>query len=139
MAKKKQTGAEIQLKARRTSLGKKSNEELINIILRKDKTERKLNAKVNDLTEALDDAVCKNVGYDNSITRLLRNKQEVDDLVKAKQENINNLLASKNSLEEEVDILSKKLINIKNISKFRKNIIFTCFSIIAILILLLVF
>lgn len=40
---------EAQLKARRTSLGKKTNEELITIILRKDKTERTLNKKVNDV------------------------------------------------------------------------------------------
>ena len=49
MSKKVNAVNEAQLKARRTSLGKKTNEELITIILRKDKVERTLNKKVNDV------------------------------------------------------------------------------------------
>ena len=49
MSTKSHAVNEAQLKARRTSLGKKTNEELITIILRKDKTERTLNKKINDV------------------------------------------------------------------------------------------
>ena len=42
-----------KIKARITSLSKKTNEELINIILRKDKTERSLNQKVEYFNEVI--------------------------------------------------------------------------------------
>lgn len=55
MTKKISTAIEAHLKARKTSLGKKSQEELINLILRKDKTERKLNSKINKLNAIITD------------------------------------------------------------------------------------
>lgn len=55
MTKKISTAIEARLKARKTSLGKKSQEELINLILRKDKTERKLNSKINKLNAIITD------------------------------------------------------------------------------------
>ena len=65
--------------------------------------------------------------------------QGLDDLVKTKQEEINNILASKNSLEEEIKTLNARIDNIKYCSKIRRNVIFCCVCIITILILLLVF
>ena len=56
MSKNNQTANEAQLKARRTSLGKKTNDELITIILRKDKSERSLNSKIQELTALLKEA-----------------------------------------------------------------------------------
>lgn len=46
---------EAKLKARKTSLSKKTNEELIDIILKKDNTERKNNDKIMNLTKKVDD------------------------------------------------------------------------------------
>ena len=56
MSKTNSTANDAQLKARRTSLGKKSKDELINIILRKDSTERKNNAKIQNLNALLKEA-----------------------------------------------------------------------------------
>ena len=49
------TKKEAKLKARKTSLSKKTNEELIEIILKKDNTERKNNDKIMNLTKKVDD------------------------------------------------------------------------------------
>lgn len=46
---------ESKLKARKTSLSKKTNEELIDIILKKDNTERKNNDKIVMLRSTIDD------------------------------------------------------------------------------------
>ena len=46
---------EAKLKARKTSLSKKTNEELIDIILKKDNTERKNNDKIVMLHSTIDD------------------------------------------------------------------------------------
>lgn len=46
---KRKSGEEPRVKSRRTRLSKLSNEELIAIILRKDKTERNNNAKIDSL------------------------------------------------------------------------------------------
>ena len=56
MSKNNQTANEAQLKARRTSLGKKTNDELITIILRKDKSERSMNSKIQELQALLKEA-----------------------------------------------------------------------------------
>ena len=70
MAKSNSTAAETQLKARRTSLGKKSKEDLINIILRKDKTERSNNSKIQSLTALLKEADTLNEDKSNVIEKL---------------------------------------------------------------------
>lgn len=44
---------DAKLKARKTSLSKKTNEELIDIILKKDNTERKNNEKIMSLRETI--------------------------------------------------------------------------------------
>lgn len=46
---------ETQLKTRKTKLSKKSNEDLINIILRKDDVERKLNKQIVNLKTEVND------------------------------------------------------------------------------------
>jgi len=138
MAKSNQTANEAQLKARRTSLGKKSSDELIAIILRKDKSERSMNSKIQELTALLKEADELN---EEKATRILgfdKDMAGMEDLVKAKQEAIDNLLSDKSKLENEVAEWSKKYVNVKNISSLRRKVIFTCFGIIAILIVLLI-
>lgn len=137
MGKSNQTANEAQLKARRTSLGKKSNDELITIILRKDKSERSLNSKIQELNALLKKA---NKLNEENATRLLgfdKDMEGMNEIVKTKQEQIDNLISEKNKLTNEVAEWSKKYVNIKNIAKIRRYVLFTCFGIIAILIILL--
>ena len=138
MAKSNQTASEAQLKARRTSLGKKSNDELISIILRKDKSERSMNSKIQELQALLKEADELN---EEKATRILgfdKDMKGMEEILKIKQEQIDNLLSDKNKLTSEVEEWSKKYVKTKAISKLRRGVIFTCFGIIAILIVLLI-
>ena len=138
MAKSNQTANEAQLKARRTSLGKKSNDELIAIILRKDKSERSLNSKIQELTTLLKEAKSSN---EEKATRILGFEKDIngmEEILKVKQEQIDSLISEKNTLTEQVSEWSKKYVNSKNVSSLRRKVIFTCFGIIAILIVLLI-
>lgn len=131
MARCNQTANEAQLKARRTSLGKKSNDELITIILRKDKSERSMNSKIQELTALLKEADELN---EEKATRILGFDKEMNgmnEIVKTKQEQID-------SLTEQVKEWSRKYVNVKNVSSLRRKVIFTCFGVIAILIFLLI-
>ena len=138
MAKVNHAANEAQLKARRTSLGKKSKDELINIILRKDSTERKNNIKIQNLTALLKEADELNEETAIRILGFDKDMAGMEDLVKAKKEQIDSLISDKNKLEDEVAQWSKKYVYVKNISSLRRKVIFTCFGIIAILIILLV-
>ena len=139
MAKSKQTVNEVQLKARRTSLGKKSNDELITIILRKDKSERSMNSKIQELTALLKEADSLNEEKATRILGFEKDMEGMEEIVKTKQEQIDALISEKNNLAEQVEGWSKKYVNVKNISSLRRKIMLTCFGIIAILICLLVF
>lgn len=119
MAKRNQTANEAQLKARRTSLGKKSKEELITIILRKDKSERTMNSKIQELTTSLKEIENR---YQNSI----HYQGVAEKLTKA-----NDDLFIKNKM------LSEKYNRLKDICSFRRKVILSCFGIITILIILL--
>ena len=138
MAKSNSTASDVQLKARRTSLEKKTHSELINIILRKDSTERKNNTKIQKLTALLKEADELN---EEKATRILgfdKDMAGMEEIVKVKQEQINNLLSEKNTLSDQVSEWSKKYVKVKSISSIRRKVIFTCFGIIAILIVLLI-
>ena len=137
MAKVNQTANEAQLKARRTSLGKKTNDELITIILRKDKSERSMNSKIQELQSLLKEADELN---ENKATRILgfeKDMEGMNNIVKVKQEQIDSLISDKNKIEDERNEALKKINHLKYLCKFRRNVIFTCFGIIAILIILL--
>ena len=137
MGKTKSTANDAQLKARRTSLEKKTYDELINIILRKDSTERKNNAKIQELTALLKEADSLNEEKAIRILGFEKDMAGMDELVKVKQEIIDKLLSEKKSLTDQVEEWSKKYVNAKNISSLRRKVIFTCFGVIAILIILL--
>ena len=138
MGKSNHAANEAQLKARRTSLGKKSNDELINIILRKDSTERKNNIKIQQLTALIKEADSINEEKATRILGFEKDMNGMEELVKTKQEQIDNLISEKNILSEQVKEWSKKYVNVKNISSLRRKVIFTCFGIITILICLIV-
>ena len=137
MGKTNSTANDAQLKARRTSLGKKSKDELINIILRKDSTERKNNAKIQELQVLLKEADELNEQTDTRILGFEKDMKGMEEIVKTKQEQIYALISEKNTLAEQVEEWSKKYVNVKNISSLRRKVIFTCFGIITILIVLL--
>ena len=138
MSKTNSTANDAQLKARRTSLGKKSKDELINIILRKDSTERKNNVKIQELTALLKEADSLNEEKATRILSFNKDMTGMEEIVKTKQEQIDTLISEKNTLTEQVEEWSKKYVNLKNISSLRRKVVFTCFGIIAILIILLI-
>lgn len=137
MTKINSTANDAQLKARRTNLEKKTYDELINIILRKDSTERKNNAKIQELQALLKEADSLNEEKATRILGFEKDMNGMEELVKTKQEQIDNLISQKNTLAEQVEEWSKKYVNCKSISSLRRKIMFTCFGIIAILIVLL--
>ena len=139
MGKSNQTANEAQLKARRTSLGKKSNEELITIILRKDKSERSMNSKIQELQALLKEANELNEAKTDRILNFDKDMEGMEDILKVKQEQIDNLLDKNNRLAIEIEELSKKYVNIKIAAKICRYALFTCFGIITILIVLLLF
>ena len=100
MAKSNQTVSEAQLKGRRTSLEKKSNDELITIILRKDKSERSLNSKIQELTALLKEADELNEEKATRILGFEKDMEGMQELVKVKQEQIDKLLHEKNILHQ---------------------------------------
>ena len=132
MSKIKQTASEAQLKARRTSLGKKSKEELIAIILRKDKSERSMNSKIQELTKVNDSMKTRINGFDADM-------KGMEDLVKVKQEAIDNLISEKNILIDERNEYSKDVVRLKTLGKLRRKTIYGLFSVIVLLIVLLIF
>ena len=138
MSKNNQTANEAQLKARRTSLGKKTNDELITIILRKDKSERSMNSKIQELQALLKEADELNEAKTTRILNFDKDMKGMEEILKTKQEQIDSLLSDKNKLSNEVAKWSKKYVNLKSIAKIRRYALFTCFGIIAILIVLLI-
>lgn len=75
---------DAKLKARKTSLSKKTNEELIDIILKKDNTERKNNDKIMFLRETVNkkDTVIKELNDDiNQLQENLINDSFKDNKV----------------------------------------------------------
>ena len=127
MSKKSNAVNDAQLKARRTSLDKKDRDELINIILRKDSTERKNNAKIQELTNLLKEADELN---EDKATRLFNMEKDINgmsDCIKAKQEQIDQLNCDYNCAKKNVS----RLVELCN---FRRKVIMCCVGVITILI-----
>ena len=135
MSKTKSTANDAQLKARRTNLEKKTYDELINIILRKDSTERKNNSKIQELTLLLKEADSLNEEKATRILNFDKDMEGMKDLVKAKQEQIDKFISDNSQLNQMVGDYHK----IKANSKIKDKVIYSCFGIIAILILFLAF
>ena len=132
MSKTKSTANDAQLKARRTSLEKKNYDELINIILRKDSTERKNNVKIQELTALLREADSLNEEKATRILGFEKDMKGMEDLSKAKQEQIDNLISEKNGYLKEV-------VRLKELCNLRRKVIFTLFGIIIVEILIVLF
>ena len=132
MPKRKQTVSEVQLKARRTSLERKTNDELITIVLRKDKSERSMNSKIQELTTLLKEAESLNErnsirvsDYDKEINKL---SDKINTLVERNDNLIierNNLLKENTKLKDKCEVLCKGGI--------------TCLGIIAFLVIIIMY
>lgn len=132
MSKSRQAANEAQLKARRTSLGKKSVDELITIILRKDKSERSMNSKIQELTNSL-----KEADYLND-----KNSVEIANFDKTKaglQDKIDSLIERNDSLVIEKNRLIKELVELKNKYNIicKGNIVSVCAIIVLIIYVML--
>lgn len=108
------TKKEAKLKARKTSLSKKTNEELIEIILKKDNTERKNNDKIMNLTKKVDDL---NVIID--VKKQAINEYECQ-ICNAENE-IDNLREDIHKKDEKYSLLEKDKDNLQTITSSLKN------------------
>lgn len=120
------------LKARRTSLDKKSKEELINIILRKDSTERKNNSKIEELNKTILD---KNLQYD----KLLKEVEGTEKKLTVSEDNRNTLLERIDNLNEELMSKDNNIYGLQNMIHIFKNAAAVQFIIILILVIILWF
>ena len=127
MAKSNLTANEAQLKARRTSLNKKSNDELISIILRKDKSERSMNTKIQELTALLKEADSLNEDKANAII-------ELNKTIESQKDKINTLIERNDSIKMDNNSNSKELVRIKNKCNILRKMSITCICIIVVLI-----
>lgn len=114
------TKKEAKLKARKTSLSKKTNEELIDIILKKDNTERKNNDKIMNLTKKVDDlnviidANGKNQAVlENELDETEGLLDECKSELKQKEKDIDNLEKDYSSLKNKLDSYYKDINRIK--------------------------
>ena len=106
-----------QVKARQTKLGKKNAEELIQIILRKDATERKLNSTISELKTEVNSLTSRvnnfNKDQEGNIKAIERWKVEAQ-----KQKEVNECLNVKvnttsRELNDNKELLNKKTEKIK--------------------------
>ena len=110
------TKKEAKLKARKTSLSKKTQEELIDIILKKDNTERKNNDKIMNLTKKVDDlnviieANAANMAeLENELNSSEANVIELKAAIKLKDAEKKNLKDDNCTLEKACEALRKEL------------------------------
>lgn len=122
---------EAKLKARKTSLSKKTNEELIDIILKKDNTERKNNDKIvmlrrniDDLNvvidakkQAINEYECQLGNVENEINNLREDIHKRDEKYSLLEKDKDNFQTIVNSLKEELDSNAKDIKRV-NIYKY---------------------
>lgn len=111
MAKNGKTAA---VKGRETKLNKKSNDELIQIILKKDKVERNLNNQIKSLKGEINSLSTRVKNFDSDMEGTIQTIESYKDQVKTLQEKNDTLsIESKDnrSLYEEEN---KKVINLTN-------------------------
>jgi chromosome segregation ATPase len=75
-----------QVKARQTKLGKKSNDELIQIVLKKDKIERNLNNQIKNLKGEVNHLSTRVKNFDSDMEGTYQAVESYKDQVKALQE-----------------------------------------------------
>ena len=123
---KEQTPA---LKRRQTKLLKKSKEELIEVILRKDKIEKNqvkqisnLKGEINSLNSRINGFIADNEGSQEIIETLRKKNASLEDLKISLHEHIN---SKSIELEETIDKLNKIIVEKENKAKSWANIAIT--------------
>lgn len=101
---------ETQLKTRKTKLSKKSNEDLINIILRKDDVERKLNKQIVNLKTEVNDlnSKIKSLQLDIEDANILYNR--IKEQKEQKEEEVNYFRKSLNNCAESAKKLHRSCV-----------------------------
>ena len=124
MANSKEQSA--ALKSRQTKLLKKSKEELIEIVLRKDKIEKNqvkqisnLKGEINSLNTRIKGFVADSEGDQKTIKELRDNCSKLEDLNKTLHENI---AFNRSELEETTNQFNKIIIETENKAKSWANI-----------------
>ena len=114
------------LKSRQTKLLKKSKEELIEIVLRKDKIEKNqvnqissLKGEINSLNTRINGFVADSEGDQKTIKELRDNCSKLEDLNKTLHENI---AFNRSELEETTNQFNKIIIETENKAKSWANI-----------------
>lgn len=117
------------LKGRQTKLLKKSKEELIEIVLRKDKIEKNqvkqisnLKGEINSLNSRIKGFISDSEGYQKTIKELRDNCSKLEDLNKTLHEIIDSNLSE---LEETDNKLNKIIVEKENKAKSWVNIAIT--------------
>lgn len=101
---------ETQLKTRKTKLSKKSSEDLINIILRKDDVERKLNKQIVNLKTEVNDlnSKIKSLQLDIEDANILYNR--IKEQKEQKEEEVNYFRKSLNNCAESAKKLHRSCV-----------------------------
>lgn len=117
------------LKGRQTKLLKKSKEELIEIVLRKDKIEKNqvnqisnLKGEINSLNSRIKGFISDSEGYQKTIKELRDNCSKLEDLNKTLHEIID---SNRSELEETDNKLNKIIVEKENKAKSWVNIAIT--------------
>ena len=100
-------GAERQVKARQTKLSKKTNEELIEIILRKDKTERSLNSQVVALKSEVNTLTSRVNNFDKDQEGNIKAINDWKERYYEAYNLVNNLNTKIASLNSRIDCITK--------------------------------
>ena len=114
------------LKGRQTKLLKKSKEELIEIVLRKDKIEKNqvkqisnLKGEINSLNSRINGFIADSEGDQKTIKELRESCSKLEDLNKTLHENI---AFNRSELEETTNQFNKIIVETENKAKFLANI-----------------
>lgn len=98
-----------QLKSRQTKLMKKSNEELIQIILKKDKIERNLNGQIANLKGEVNSLSVSLCDAKETLEYNSRETKKYQDSNRTKQETIDSLRLKIKDFEDETRRLNKTI------------------------------
>lgn len=111
-----------QLKTRKTKLSKKSSEDLINIILRKDDVERKLNKQIVNLKTEVNDLTSKAKALQLDVEdanilykRIKEQKEQKEEEVNYFKKSLNNCAESAKKLHRSCVEKSRKINHYKGI------------------------
>jgi len=111
-----------QVKSRKTKLGKKSVEELIDIILRKDKIEKNLNSQVASLKGEVNSLTSRVNNFDKDMAGTLTELANLRDTNKTNRESIDSLKVRLKDKQSDYEKLNKYYVELENKCSIYKNI-----------------